>query len=230
MAIKELRNLIIITFKEDVMGMIECPDCKKHISESSTACPNCGRPNTPKPESHSGEKKTVSIPLGLGIFFLPIIFSWFTLQKGYSTIAKLVSFGWLTLIIIGINNDPDIASGDHSGAANITSYPVNHSTYAQVNSEVGCDSKYSDDKKEDIFKSQYQNHWFTWRGVILLAEADDVSLNIDGVGTQDLQVDFANPNAGYDLVKDSTITVKFLMKSAGGCFLPFTGDKAELVK
>ncbi|MEN9911688.1 MAG: hypothetical protein RI956_132 [Pseudomonadota bacterium] len=35
--------------------------------------------------------------LGIGIFFIPVIFSWFTLRKGYSTLAKILSFVWLAI-------------------------------------------------------------------------------------------------------------------------------------
>ena len=69
----------------------------------------------------------------------------------------------------------------------------------------------------------------TWTGEVLLAEADEASLNIDRVGTQDLQVDFKDSNAGYDLIIGDTITVKFLMKRIGGCFLPFSGDDAIIL-
>jgi hypothetical protein len=113
---------------------------------------------------------------------------------------------------------------------NPSSYPSSSASYQELNSEVGCDSKYSDDKKDDIFNSRYKNHWMTWSGEVVLAEADDASLNIDGKGTQDLQVDFADKKAGYDLKKGNVITVRFVMKHAGGCFLPFTGDFATIVR
>jgi len=111
-----------------------------------------------------------------------------------------------------------------------SNYPTRSASYEEVNSIVGCDSEYSDDKKKDIFNSLYKNHWMTWRGEVVLAEADGASLNIDGKGTQDLAVGFADKNAGYNLTKGSFITVRFLMKSAGGCFLPFSGEKATIVR
>lgn len=43
------------------------------------------------------QKRVVSFPLGLGIFFFPLIFAWFTLRQGHSTLAKVLSFGWLIL-------------------------------------------------------------------------------------------------------------------------------------
>lgn len=104
-----------------------------------------------------------------------------------------------------------------------------NATYKEVDAEVGCLSKYSDEKKEDIFRSRYYNHWMTWSGEVVLVDADSASLNIDGKGIQDLQVDFANKKAGYDLTKGSYITVNFLMKTSGGCFLPFSGKYAIIV-
>ncbi|BBH44842.1 hypothetical protein KU43P_13190 [Pseudomonas sp. KU43P] len=107
-------------------------------------------------------------------------------------------------------------------------YPESSALYEEVNSAVGCGSKFSDQKKKDIFDRDYKNHWMTWRGVVALADADDVSLNLDGVGIQDLQVDFLSKGAGYDLKKGDKIQVRFLMSTAGGCFLPFWGDYAVI--
>ncbi|MEZ4330442.1 MAG: hypothetical protein R3F35_01715 [Myxococcota bacterium] len=104
------------------------------------------------------------------------------------------------------------------------SYPTSDASYSEVDAEVGCASKFSDDKKDDLFRTKYRNHWMTWTGEVLLAEADNASLNLDGVGTQDVQIDFADERAGYELLKGQRITVKFVMKTAGGCFLPFSGE------
>ena len=52
-------------------------------------------------DSPSNEKK-VGFWLGAGIFFIPIIFAWFTLGKGYSTTARVVSFVWMALSTIAI--------------------------------------------------------------------------------------------------------------------------------
>ncbi len=129
---------------------------------------------------------------------------------------KLITFAVAALALSGCSSEDP------------SSYPNSSASYEELNSEVGCDSKYSDDKKDDIFKSRYKNHWMTWRGEVVLAEADEASLNIDGKGTQDLAVDFADKKAGYNLTKGKVITVRFVMKHAGGCFLPFSGDFASI--
>ena len=109
-------------------------------------------------------------------------------------------------------------------------YPNSLVTYADLDKEVGCDSKFVDDKKNDIFNSSYANHWMTWKGQVFSAEANEVSLNLDGKGLQDLHVIFADSKGGYDVLKDQIITVKFVMKSAGGCILQFEGTQAVIVR
>lgn len=51
--------------------------------------------------SQQGYKvRKVSLLLGLGIFIMPYIFAWFTLRKGHSEISRILSFGWLALMVI----------------------------------------------------------------------------------------------------------------------------------
>ncbi len=67
-------------------------------------------PGYEKPGTHgtvagkSGSKPAdgvkVSALLGLGIVLMPYIFAWFTLRKGYSTMARAVAFGWMTLALL----------------------------------------------------------------------------------------------------------------------------------
>jgi hypothetical protein len=49
-------------------------------------------------------ERKISLWLGLGILFMPYIFSWFTLRSGYSNIARLVAFGWLIFVLVLINS------------------------------------------------------------------------------------------------------------------------------
>ena len=44
-------------------------------------------------------QKQVSFLLGIGIFLIPIIFAWFTLRQGYSTVSRAISMVWLVLYI-----------------------------------------------------------------------------------------------------------------------------------
>jgi len=45
-------------------------------------------------------KRKVGLLLGIGIFFLPLIFAWFTLRDGHSTVSRTVSFGWLGIVVL----------------------------------------------------------------------------------------------------------------------------------
>lgn len=54
----------------------------------------------PIPNQNLRNHRSVSLPLALGIFLLPIIFAWFTLRQGHSTISRVVSFIWLILFIL----------------------------------------------------------------------------------------------------------------------------------
>lgn len=54
-------------------------------------------------ESQPQPSRKVSVLLGIGIFLLPIIFVWFLLRAGHSTLSRVVGFGWLILsIFIGV--------------------------------------------------------------------------------------------------------------------------------
>lgn len=46
--------------------------------------------------------RKVGLLLGLGIFLFPYIFSWFTLRKGHTSKAKVISFVWLGLILFSV--------------------------------------------------------------------------------------------------------------------------------
>lgn len=103
------------------MALIVCSECKKEYSEQELVCIHCGHAKTIEGVQYDVavwhqdiEKKSdtggwneppksdcnreVSWQLGVGIFVLPIIFSWFTLRKGYSPIAKVMAFGWMFLL------------------------------------------------------------------------------------------------------------------------------------
>lgn len=44
-------------------------------------------------------EKKVGVWLVIGILLLPIIFSWFTLRQGYSTVSRVVSMRWMIVTI-----------------------------------------------------------------------------------------------------------------------------------
>ncbi len=55
--------------------------------------------------NQSNPTRSISILLFIGIMFMPYIFSWFTLRKGYSTKARVFSLIWIVGIFIMFAND-----------------------------------------------------------------------------------------------------------------------------
>lgn len=130
------------------MPMIACPDCSKEMSDSAPACPNCGKPNKNAPVERS-----VGVLLGIGIFLIPIIFAWFTLRKGHTAKAKIISFLWLALTVVFISSQ-DGTRLKSSASTSSSPAPISapEEKVMQVNirdilssyegNEVGADNKY----------------------------------------------------------------------------------------
>ncbi|WP_413775368.1 DUF4236 domain-containing protein [Psychrobacter sp. YP14] len=78
------------------------PDLHSPDALSSTAT---SRPPAPRATDTQGtypdhEYRKVSFGLLLGILFIPYIFSWLVLREGYSTTARVLSMGWLMIVVI----------------------------------------------------------------------------------------------------------------------------------
>lgn len=54
----------------------------------------------------SAKDRPVSIILFLGIFFMPYVFSWLTLRRGYSAAARILSFAWLGWLVFTVSATP----------------------------------------------------------------------------------------------------------------------------
>jgi hypothetical protein len=101
--------------------------------------------------------------------------------------------------------------------------------YEEADNEVGCNSKYGKEKQIDLFNSLYKGKTFQWRGEIVNISSNQISLNLDGKIATNLKASFSQPKAGYELTKGQTVTLQFVMNSAGGCFIPFVGVNAEVL-
>ena len=62
-------------------------------------------PAAPPPSS-----KKVGALLGLGILLFPYLFSWLTLQKGYSAGSRILAFFWLFVVVSIYNHSPGTSS------------------------------------------------------------------------------------------------------------------------
>ena len=43
--------------------------------------------------------KNVGAGLGIGIFLVPLIFGWFVLRQGYSTVARVITVIWMIISV-----------------------------------------------------------------------------------------------------------------------------------
>jgi hypothetical protein len=134
-------------------------------------------------------------------------------------LAKAVLAVLLPLATIACGKDEDVSK-----------LPVNDDSFLVVDANTGCNSKYSEDKRRDLFNDLYRNRWMTVVGAVEMSGADDVSLKaLRGTMTYDVQVQLADKRAGYELLKGQFIAVRYVMRSAGGCLLPYSGDHGRVV-
>ena len=100
------------------MAMVDCPECEEEVSSDAEECPNCGHTLS----------KSVGCLLGLGILFLPILFSWFTLGKGYSNTTRLLAFGWLALsLVVPIGTMQSGGGSSSSSTKQVTEHDIGES-------------------------------------------------------------------------------------------------------
>ena len=57
---------------------------------------------TPLAQDINATQKPVSMLLGIGIFLFPIIFAWFTLRQGYSTVSRAISMVWMIIYVFAL--------------------------------------------------------------------------------------------------------------------------------
>lgn len=91
--------------------LIECKECSTEISNEALICPHCGYSNT----TNTSDSKSIGWLLGMAIFSMPFLFSWLTLRKGYSNLAKITSFCWLGFFVFAIlSQDNSSPSSNYS--------------------------------------------------------------------------------------------------------------------
>lgn len=146
-----------------------------------------------------------------------------------SGISGIITLCVLFLIFGGSYRDAVFSWFDP--APNLASLPVNSDDFATVVLRTGCESPYSDERKKEIFDSQYRNHRMVVSGQIVTLENGSASLKVLPKSIlQDIVIYFSDKTTGYHLGKGSRITVSFRMQDVGGCFLPYSGDLAQLTQ
>jgi hypothetical protein len=107
----------------------------------------------------------------------------------------------------------------------------NHPKFHQMLSDTGCNSRFSDEKKADLFAERYQGLTLTVTGEIKSNSKGVVGLKVlSETWTSDVLVAMNDPKVAYDLEKGQHITVSFKVLKHGGCFLAYSGNDGVILK
>lgn len=79
--------------------------------------------------------KNVSVLLGIGILFLPIIFVWLLLKPCYSTLARSIGFGWLAFFFL-----VGVVSSSHTVSQQPPTVPTHLASPATTSAHMGSDA------------------------------------------------------------------------------------------
>jgi len=102
--------------------------------------------------------------------------------------------------------------------------------FTAMRAETGCDSKYSEEKKADLFEAKYKDKQMMVTGVISSVSGGEVLIRVPPrTFSYDVRVTLSDPKSGYDLQKDQRVIVRFTVRRAGGCVLPYEGDQGVIV-
>ena len=112
------------------MALINCSECDRMASDQAVACPHCGAPIAEQLlPANKGVKqsasRSVGFVLGVGIFFVPVVFVWFLLRQGHSVASRVIGFAWLAVFLVGV------ASSERS-TAQAPATPTSQSQPAKV--------------------------------------------------------------------------------------------------
>ena len=91
---------------------------------------------TEKKDELNGSRR-VGVALGIGILLVPFVFAWFTLRKGYGKVARIVSLGWMALVVI-----VSVVSGNNGGSS-VNQDGLNTLAENSQSQDVASDSKES---------------------------------------------------------------------------------------
>ena len=102
--------------------------------------------------------------------------------------------------------------------------------FADMNAEIGCPSKLSAEQKADLFNAKYAGKKITATGEVTGIYPDEVTIKIlPSTYIFDLSVKLSDPKSALHLKKGQQITVTFIVRIAGGCILPYQGDRGAHV-
>ena len=86
----------------------------------------------------------ISFWLGVGILFFPFFFSWCTLRKGHSILAKVISLGWLFFVIVIPASKHDTSLTTSTSSQTATTAPQETWVISDGSIEVDAHSLYNE--------------------------------------------------------------------------------------
>jgi hypothetical protein len=103
--------------------------------------------------------------------------------------------------------------------------------FLQMLAETGCESKYSDDKKADLYATKYKGKQMTVTGEVTNSSDGKLFIKVlRSTFTNDITVTLADRKSAYDVEKGQRITVQFNVSFHGGCFLSYSGENGGFCK
>jgi len=134
---------------------IFCPQCGNELQVGANFCSRCAQPTQasatrqqPIPQSNKTElpEKKVGLLLGIGILFIPYVFTWFTLKGGYGKKTRILSFLWMFVVIVmvaGPYNSKKDTSKANSSMSNTDNNLAKTTSIHDVINLVKIDFKWS---------------------------------------------------------------------------------------
>jgi hypothetical protein len=111
-----------------------------------------GSEDGPETTPPTAMRRKVGILLGLGIFFLPFVFAWVLLRRGYSSLARIVGFGWMALLLLALIANrgggpltPPVPQGsaEQAPSASTPLAEFQAKEHAMVQAELLCEGDYA---------------------------------------------------------------------------------------
>jgi hypothetical protein len=140
------------------------------------------------------------------------------LDRVFFFLAGVVALGYFASN--GTQTTPVVAQ-ETKKAEVVTLAPA---SFADMLADTGCESRFSDEKKADLFASQYKDHLMTVSGSIEVLSNGSLGIKVNPhTFTYDVDVKLSSAQDAYNMIKGSRVTVTFTVSKHGGCFLPFRG-------
>lgn len=207
--------------------MPKCISCGEKVARTTPVCPHCGEKWPGARKANPGARSHGTNPFGSDA---PPVAPPKHGSTNVTASQVVAAFAAVVVVIWTFGTriwqaSPGANSTMIGGGVPSGSPAARALNYAQLDADAGCQSKNSENKKDDLFKANYKNRWFVVRNAkVLRVEDRNLSLNMDRGPGADLRVTVRDGKEIYELQKDQLVDVTFKMTSTGGCILPFGGQ------